>query len=59
MLAALTLFSAMMLVWNDRRTQIRNWSHTISDVSTTLAAHAEQTLRAADLVIESVLQLAE
>jgi diguanylate cyclase (GGDEF)-like protein len=53
-LAGLTLLWAVLLLWSDRQTQVRDWSHNIENVSTSLAAHAEQTFRAADLVLDTV-----
>jgi diguanylate cyclase (GGDEF)-like protein len=56
-LAAVTIVCAVLLIWNDRQAQIENWSRNLSNVSMTLAAHADQTLRAADLVLDSVEDL--
>jgi diguanylate cyclase (GGDEF)-like protein len=58
-LAALTIACAFLLAWTDRQSQIRSWGYNLSNLSTTLAGHAEQTLRAADLVLDSVQELIE
>jgi len=56
-LAVLTVVSAVIVLWDGRQAYIRDWSHTVANLSTTIAAHAEQTMNAADLVLGSVLDL--
>jgi signal transduction histidine kinase/DNA-binding response OmpR family regulator len=54
-LAAATLLGAAGLLWRARVSEIAEWSTTATNMSTTLAAHAEQTIRAADLVLQSIV----
>ena len=58
-LVVLTLIGALMLVVHGRRAQIEEWRNNVSNLSTTLAEHVEQSIRASDLVLESVQARAE
>ena len=54
LLAALTVASAVLLVWNDRAAQLALWQRNVGSIATTVAAHADQSLRTADLVLLGV-----
>ncbi len=54
-LSVLTLLGALTELWFDRETDITQWKQTASNISITLARHAEQTIRAADLVLQSIV----
>ncbi len=54
--AVLTLGGASMLVWRDRQAEIAQWELNAANFSTMLAEHAEQTMRAADLVLQGIVQ---
>jgi signal transduction histidine kinase/ActR/RegA family two-component response regulator len=58
-LVILTVVGALVLVMHGRRAQIEEWRNNVSNLSTTLAEHVEQSIRAADLVLESVQARAE
>jgi len=54
-LALLTVLGAAALLWRDRQSDIAEWQRIAVNLSTTLAEHAGQTVRAADLVLESIV----
>ncbi|RBP16403.1 signal transduction histidine kinase [Roseiarcus fermentans] len=54
--AALTLAGAALLLWQDRSADVALWRSNATDFSVMLAEHAEQTVRAADLVLLSIVQ---
>ena len=56
-LVVLTVLCAVVVLWDGRQSQVRDWRHTVANLSTTFAAHAEQSMNAADLVLASVLDL--
>ncbi len=56
MAAVLTLGGAALLLWQDRHTALLEWRTNTSNYSTMLAEHAEQTIRAADLVLQGIVQ---
>lgn len=56
-LVVLTVLSAVVVLWDGRQAQLRDWRHTVANLSTTFAAHAEQSMNAADAVLGSVLEL--
>ena len=58
-LVLLTVVSAVIVLWDGRQAQIRDWRHTVANLSTTFAAHAEQSMNAADLVLGSVIELVQ
>ena len=55
LLALLTLVGAMALLAHERQSDIGQWRQTAATLSTTLTEHAEQTVRAADLVLQSIV----
>ena len=54
--AALVLVGAVLLLWRDRQADVTQWRSTATHFSTMLAEHADQTIRAADLVLQSVVE---
>ncbi len=55
LLALLTVAGAATLLWHDRRSDIEQWQQTAVTLSITITEHAEQTIRAADLVLQSIV----
>ncbi len=55
LLALLTVAGAAGFLWHDRQSDLDQWRQTAANLSTTLAEHAEQTVRAADLVLQSIV----
>ena len=55
--AALTVCSALLLMWNNRLEQIRAWRCNVDTIAATVAANADQTIRAVDLVRKDQLKL--
>jgi signal transduction histidine kinase/CheY-like chemotaxis protein len=55
LLAVLTLASAAGLLWHARQSDIDQWQQTASALSVTITEYTEQTLRAADLVLQSIV----
>jgi signal transduction histidine kinase/CheY-like chemotaxis protein len=58
-IAVLTLAGSSLLLWITRQAEIASWADNISHLSTTLAEHAEQTTKSADLVLQGILSRAE
>ncbi len=54
-LAALTVVGAAGLLWHDQQLDKATWKQTATALSITITEHAEQTLRAADLVLQSIV----
>ena len=54
-LALLTVIGAAGLLWHDRQSDIEQWQQTAAALSVTVTEHAEQTIRAADLVLQSIV----
>jgi signal transduction histidine kinase/CheY-like chemotaxis protein len=54
-LAAITLAGAASMVLQTRESEIETWRGNISALSTTLAEHTDQAVRAADLVLQSIV----
>ncbi len=55
LLSMLTVFGAAALLWHDRQSEIAQWQQTAANLTTTLSEHAAQTVRAADLVLQSIV----
>ncbi len=55
LLALLTVSGASLLLWHDRQSDIAQWQQTAAALSTTMTEHAEQAVRAADLVLQSIV----
>lgn len=50
-----TIFiGGVIVLWTDRASQIQEWQRNAGVLSTTIAAHTEQTIKAADLVLQSI-----
>nr|WP_294520426.1 response regulator [uncultured Rhodopila sp.] len=58
-LAAFTLAGAALMVLQTRQSEIETWKGNVSALSTTLAEHTEQAVRAADLVLQSIVMQVE
>ena len=54
-LTVLTVVGAAGLLWHDQQTDIATWKQTATALSITITEHAEQTVRAADLVLQSIV----
>ncbi len=54
-LAILTVAGAAGLLWRDRQSDIDQWKQTASALSVTITEYTEQNLRAADLVLQSIV----
>ena len=54
LLAALTITGVAGLLWHSRQSDIDQWKQTAAALSMTISEHAEQTVRAADLVLQSI-----
>jgi signal transduction histidine kinase/DNA-binding response OmpR family regulator len=55
LLALLTVAGAAGLLWQARQSDIDQWRQTAVALSATLTQHAEQTMRAADMVLQSLV----
>ncbi len=55
LLALLTVLGAAGLLWHARQSDIDQWRQTAAVLSTTMTEHAGQTVRAADLVLQSIV----
>lgn len=54
LMAALVVAGAVLMLWQARRTEIAEWKATLTHTSITLAENAQQTMKAADLVLSSI-----
>ena len=54
-LALLNAGGAAFLLRHDRQSDIEEWKRTAAALSVTITEHAEQTIRAADLVLQSIV----
>ncbi len=55
LLAVLTVVGAVGLLWHARQSDIEQWQQTAATLSVTITEYTEQTLRAADLVLQSIV----
>ena len=54
LMAALLVVGTILMLWRARQTEIAEWKATLSHTSITLAENAQQTMKAADLVLGSI-----
>lgn len=54
LMAALVVVGAVLMLWQARRTEIAEWKATLTHTSIMLAENAQQTMKAADLVLSSI-----
>ena len=54
LMAALVVAGAVLMLWQARRTEIAEWKATLTRTSIMLAENAQQTMKAADLVLSSI-----
>ena len=51
----LVVLGAALMLWQSRKTTIEEWKSNLSNLSTVLAASTNQTMKAADLVLKSIV----
>lgn len=58
-LSAVTLIGSMLLVRQARDSEIETWRGTVASLSTTVAVHVEEVVRAGELVLQSIQERAQ